>query len=84
MIHITEAEAVRDFAGLLARVRTGTEIVIDGGVPVILSKAVETRALSLRERIALLPDRPTPVDEDFATDVAAARHREPLGREFWD
>jgi antitoxin (DNA-binding transcriptional repressor) of toxin-antitoxin stability system len=28
-IHISEAEAVRDFAGLLARVRLGVEVVIE-------------------------------------------------------
>jgi antitoxin (DNA-binding transcriptional repressor) of toxin-antitoxin stability system len=31
VIHISEAEAARDFAGLLARVRAGAEIVIENG-----------------------------------------------------
>ena len=30
VIHISEAEAASDFAGVLARVRAGAEIVIDG------------------------------------------------------
>ena len=38
VIHISEAEAARDFAGLLARVRAGTEVVIEGGVPIVLSR----------------------------------------------
>jgi antitoxin (DNA-binding transcriptional repressor) of toxin-antitoxin stability system len=31
VIHISEAEAVSDFAGLLARVRAGAEVVIESG-----------------------------------------------------
>ena len=30
-IHISEAEAARDFAGLIAKVRAGAEIVIENG-----------------------------------------------------
>ncbi len=31
VIHISEAEAARDFAGLMARVRAGAEVVIENG-----------------------------------------------------
>lgn len=31
VIHISEADAARDFAGLMARVRAGVEIVIENG-----------------------------------------------------
>jgi len=31
VIHISESDAVRDFAGLLARVRAGAEVVIEDG-----------------------------------------------------
>jgi antitoxin (DNA-binding transcriptional repressor) of toxin-antitoxin stability system len=37
VLYISEAEAIRDFAALLARVRTGTEIVIEGEAGSILA-----------------------------------------------
>jgi antitoxin (DNA-binding transcriptional repressor) of toxin-antitoxin stability system len=87
-IHISEAEAARDFAGLLARVRAGAEIVIESGThPVaVIHKPVPPRR-SIEECIALLPeDSPATIDEDFARDVeeAVAAHREPLNPPAWD
>jgi hypothetical protein len=87
-IHISEAEAVRDFAGLLAHVRLGAEIVIENGAypPAILRTAAPPRR-SIEECIALLPaDSPATIDEDFAGDVAAGinAHREPLNPPAWD
>ena len=81
VVHISEAEAVRDFAGLLARVRAGAEVVIESGklpVAVILSPVPPRR--SIAECIALLPDGSTAtIDADFAKDVEAAveTHRLP-------
>lgn len=81
-IRISEAEAARDFAGLLARVRAGAEVVIESGfsaVAVLRAPAPPRR--SIEECIALLPpDSTATIDEDFANDVAAAvaAHREPL------
>jgi len=86
--HISEAEAARDFAGLLARVRAGTEVVIESDrrpVAVLHTPAPPRR--SIEECIALLPaDSPATIDEDFAGDVAAAvaAHREPLNPPAWD
>ena len=53
--YISEAEAVADFPGLLARVRAGEEIVIESGArPVaVLRPAVEPRGRFLSESIAL-------------------------------
>jgi prevent-host-death family protein len=43
VIHISEAEAARDFAGLLARVRAGDEIVIgDAAHPVAVVRPAES------------------------------------------
>jgi len=53
VIHISEAEATRDFAGLLARVRAGEEVVIDASLPVILRAAVAPRGRLISESIAL-------------------------------
>ena len=90
VIHISEEDAARDFAGLMARVRAGAEVVIEteGGklpVAVIHSPAPPRRTIS--ESIALLPEDSTAVmDADFARDVEAAieSHREPLEPPAWD
>jgi antitoxin (DNA-binding transcriptional repressor) of toxin-antitoxin stability system len=88
VIHISEAEAASDFAGLLARVRAGAEVVIESGkllVAVIHPPAPPRRTIS--ECIALLPEDSTVViDADFAKDVEAAieSHREPLEPPSWD
>jgi len=47
VIHISEAEAASDFAGVLARVRAGAAIVIEGGEPVIVVRVGEVRAESV-------------------------------------
>jgi antitoxin (DNA-binding transcriptional repressor) of toxin-antitoxin stability system len=87
-IHISATEAARDFAGLLARVRAGTEVVIEDGpltVAVLHTPAPVRR--SIEECIALLAeDSRATIDEDFARDVAeaVASHREPLNPPAWD
>jgi len=84
VIHISEAEAANDFAGLLARVRAGAEIVIESGK---LPVAVIHAPVPPRRCIALLPEDSTAtIDPDFARDVEAAveSHREPLEPPAWD
>jgi antitoxin (DNA-binding transcriptional repressor) of toxin-antitoxin stability system len=84
VIHISEAEAASDFAGLLARVRAGAEVVIESGkLPVAVIHPPPPRR-TISECIALLPEDSTAVmDADFAKDVEAAieSHREPPS---WD
>ncbi len=88
MIHISEADAASDFAGLLARVRAGAEIVIESGkLPVAVIHAPVPPRRSISECIALLPEDSTAtIDADFAKDVEAAveGHREPLDPPAWD
>jgi len=88
VIHISETEAVRDFAGLLARVRAGAEIVIeDGSLPVAVVHIPAPARRSIAECIAMLPeDSSATIDEDFARDVekAVEAHREPLNPPAWD
>ena len=87
-IHISEAEAARDFAALLTRVRGGAEIVIESGsAAVAILRAPAPPRRSIEECIALLPaDSTATIDEDFADDVhaAVAAHREPLHPPAWD
>ena len=85
---ISEAEAARDFAGLLARVRAGAEVVIESGkMPVAVIHAPIPPRRSIAECIALLAEDSTgTIDADFARDVEAAveSHREPLKPPAWD
>lgn len=87
-IHISEVEAARNFAGLLAQVRAGAEIVIESdAAPVAVLRTPAPPRRSIEECIALLPeDSPAIIDEDFARDVqeAVAAHREPLNPPAWD
>ena len=88
VIHVSEAEAASNFAGLLARVRAGAQVVIESGnlaVAVIHAPAPARRTIS--ESMALLPEDSTAVmDADFAKDVEAAieSHCEPLSPPSWD
>ncbi len=88
VIHISEAEAASDFAGLLARVRAGAEVVIESDKqPVAIIHAPVPPRRSISECIALLPAESTAtIDSDFANDVRAAveNHREPLEPPAWD
>jgi hypothetical protein len=78
----SEADATRDFVGLLARVRGGAEVVIECDAhPVAMLHSPAPPRRSIEECIALLPtDSLATIDEDFSTDVAAAiaAHPEPL------
>jgi len=85
---VSEAEAARDFAGLLARVRAGQEVVIESDSrPVAVMHGPVPPRRMIEEAVALLPeDSPAVMDESFARDVEAAiaAHREPLDPPAWD
>jgi len=91
--HIPEAEAARDFARLLTRVRAGEEIVIESEAsPAVLLRVVaEPRGRLLSESIALaeahskeLGYEPT-MDSAFAADIEdIIRSRKPRDLSAWD
>ncbi len=92
VIHISEADAARDFAGLMARVRAGAEVVIeDGSLAVKLSIVTERRGRLLSESIALaeahakeLGYEPV-MDAEFAADMGEIiRNRKPRDTSAWD
>jgi antitoxin (DNA-binding transcriptional repressor) of toxin-antitoxin stability system len=92
VIHISEAEATRDFAGVLARVRAGAEIVIDGPEPIVVAACpAPTRGRSISESIALaeahareLGYEPT-LDADFAADLEEIiKSRKPREITSWE
>jgi len=92
-IHISEEEAARDFAGLIARVRAGLEVVIesDARAVAVLRPAAERRGRLLSESIAMaeahareLGYEPT-MDPDFAADVEEiVNNRKPRDPSEWD
>lgn len=89
VIHISEKEAASDFASLLARVRAGTEVVIEHDTrPVAVVRPAEphVRLLSESLRLAREHGSTATLDPDFAKDVEAAieSHREPLNPPAWD
>ncbi len=91
-IRISEAEAARDFAELLARVRAGVEVVIEsGGHPPAVLRTAESARRSISECIALAKRHEdetgeAPVlDPDFAADVEEViRNRKPWNPPAWD
>lgn len=88
VIHVSDADAIGDFASLLARVRAGVEVVIEHDAePVALIHPSEPVRRRISDCIALLPEDSTVViDADFAHDVKAAveSHQEPLTPPTWD
>ena len=92
VIRITEAEAASDFAGLMARVRAGAEIVIENGErPVAVLHAAEPVRRSISECIALAgaheaeTGKAPVLDPDFAKDVEEVlSHRKPWNPPAWE
>ena len=91
-IHISEAEAARDFAGLMARVRAGAEVVIEDGplaVAVLRAPAPPSRTISDYIALAKKHEEETgeaPIlDPDFAADVEEIiKNRRPWNPPAWD
>jgi hypothetical protein len=87
-IHIPETEFACNFDALMARVRAGEEIVIEGNAgPVAVLGPPAPAGRTIQECIALLPEDSTGIiDEDFPADVAnaVAAHRESLNPPAWD
>jgi antitoxin (DNA-binding transcriptional repressor) of toxin-antitoxin stability system len=88
-IHISEAEAARDFARLLARVRDGAEVVIERDrLPVAVIRPAEPHVRMLSESLRLAKEHAATVtlDEDFGRDLKTVidSHREPLNPPAWD
>jgi antitoxin (DNA-binding transcriptional repressor) of toxin-antitoxin stability system len=94
MSHISLADAERDFAGLLARVRLGEEIVIEKdalSLAVVRSPESEFRPRLLSESIALAKARArdtgviAAMDSEFAEDLAEIiANRPPWNPPAWE
>lgn len=89
VVHMTEAEVVKDIAGVLAQVRRGVEVVVEHdhrAVAVIKPPRPAGRLIS--EVIADLKARGSKavLDDDFAHDIEEGikARREPWNPPSWD
>jgi antitoxin (DNA-binding transcriptional repressor) of toxin-antitoxin stability system len=94
VIHISEADAARDFPGLMARVRAGAEIVIESdarAVAVVRPAGDEFRPRLLSESIALAKKHAEELgyeprmDPEFVADLEEIiRSRKPWNPPAWE
>ena len=92
VVHISEADAARDLAGIMARVYAGEEIVIDNGiltVTMVPSTIPPRRSVSECIAIARKHEEESgeaPVlDPDFAADVKEiVQSRKPWNPPAWE
>jgi antitoxin (DNA-binding transcriptional repressor) of toxin-antitoxin stability system len=91
VLHMSEADAVRDFAALLQRVQAGAEVVIERDAqPLAIVRAAAPQRRKISECIALAEaheresgDDPV-LDPDFAADVEEiVRNRKPWNPPTW-
>jgi len=93
-IHISEEEAARDFAGVLARVREGVEVVIESdarAVAIVLPASDAFRPRLISESIALAKKHAEGLgyeprmDPDFAADLEEIiKNRKPWNPPAWE
>ena len=93
-VHISESDAVRDFAGVMERVRVGIDFVIEsnsGAVAVVRAPETEFRPRLLSQLIAEekafeVESGEAPVfDAEFGDDLAdVIRERKPWNPPAWD
>jgi len=91
VVHISEADAVRDLAAILQQVQAGTEIVIERDAqPLAVIRAAAPTRRTISDCIALaeahekeMSDAPV-LDSDFAIDVEEiVRNRKPWNPPTW-
>lgn len=91
-IHISEADAARNFTELMARVRAGAEVVIENGtLPTAVIHMPVPQRRSISECIALArkheeeTGKAPALDSDFAADVEEITgNRKPWNPPMWD
>jgi prevent-host-death family protein len=83
MTQMTATEAARSFSDVLNRVAAGEEIeVLRSGAPVAVIAAPKTQLLSAARFRELIASAPRP-DDQFASDVLAARAILPVTEDPW-
>ena len=89
VLHMSEAEVVKDIAAVLAKVRQGSEIVIEQDHrPVAVIKPSNLAGRLISEVIADLKARGSNavMDDDFAHDIEEGikAHRQPWNPPSWE
>ncbi len=89
VLHMSEADVVKDIAAVLAKVRQGSEIVIEqGNRPVAVIKPSRPAGRMISEVIADLKARGSEatMDDDFARDIEEGikAHRQPWNPPSWE
>ena len=87
VIHISEAEAVRDFARLMEKVHAGVEVRIEGGAGTVAMVPLPAKRKTLSEAIRLAEERNDDVtlDDQFSHDLAIVigNHEHEALRDPW-
>ena len=91
-MRISCVDASRDFAGLMAMVRSGAEIIIEDGSypPAVLRSAVLhprtiSESIEIARKLRLETGEAPVFDADFAEDMAETiRNRKPWAPPSWD
>ena len=87
-VHMSEAEIARDFAAVLAKVRAGTEVIVDDGYRRIASiTPVGEPGRPIDECIAILISRGSDatLDDAYAADLESIiAERKPLDTSAWE
>jgi antitoxin (DNA-binding transcriptional repressor) of toxin-antitoxin stability system len=89
VVHLSQAEAIRDIAAILERVERGAEVFVEKDRrPTIVIQPAPRPGRMLSECIALAESRGSTLtlDEDFGRDLEEIiqSHREPLDVSRWD
>jgi antitoxin (DNA-binding transcriptional repressor) of toxin-antitoxin stability system len=92
VIHISEADAARDFAALMRHIRAGEEVIIESNsTPLAVLRPAEAKGRLLSEAIALAQAHAKELgyspamDPDFADDLEEiVRNRKPRTLYAWE
>jgi Phd_YefM. len=89
VVHLSQAEAIRDIASILERVERGAEVVVEKDRrPTVVIQPAPRPGRLLSECIALAESHGSKLtlDEDFGKDLEEIiqSHREPLDASRWD
>ena len=89
VLHVSEADVVRDIAAVLEKVRRGSEVVVEQNHrPIAVIKPSKPAGRPISEVIAELKARGsnTVIDDDFARDIEAGieAHRQAWTPPSWE
>lgn len=89
VVHLSQAEVIRDIAAILERVERGAEVIVEKDRrPAVVMRPAPRPGRLLSECIALAEARGSTVtlDEDFSKDLEEIinSRREPLDASRWD